>query len=82
MQTRGLAASFEGLNSSVAQSAGKLWCCKVTVKKWLMLVLEVKTTWSLKVFIDYVVVKIEVKWFWVWKLFRRHIVKALISLQI
>jgi len=30
-----------------------------------MLVLEVKTTWSLKVFIDYVVVKIEVKWFWV-----------------
>jgi len=30
-----LAASFECLNSSLAQSASKLWCCKVTVKKWL-----------------------------------------------
>jgi len=32
IQTRGLAASFEGLNSSLAQSAGKLRWCKVTVK--------------------------------------------------
>jgi len=29
------------LNSSLAQSAGKLWWCKVTVKKWFTLVLTV-----------------------------------------
>jgi len=32
MQTRRLAASFEGLNSSLAQSAGKLWRCKMVPK--------------------------------------------------
>jgi len=35
MQTLGLPASFEGLNSSLAQLAGKLWSCKVMAKKWL-----------------------------------------------
>jgi len=32
MQTRRLAASFKGLNSSLAQSHGKLWHCKATQK--------------------------------------------------
>jgi len=32
MQSRGLATSFEGLNSSLAQLPGELWCCKVVQK--------------------------------------------------
>jgi len=28
MQTRRIVASYEGLNSSLAQSPGKLWSCK------------------------------------------------------
>jgi len=32
MQTVRLAASFEGLNSSLAQSPGELWSCKSGLK--------------------------------------------------
>jgi len=32
ISTRRRAASYEGLNSSLAQSAGKLWSCKVERK--------------------------------------------------
>jgi len=31
MQTRRLTAPFEGLSSSLAQSASKLWNCKIMV---------------------------------------------------
>jgi len=40
IQTRRLAASFEGLNNSLAQPACELWRCKVTKEKWLMQVLK------------------------------------------
>jgi len=46
MQTGRLAASFEGLNKSLAHSAGKLWSCKVMVIKWLTWVLKGKPTWQ------------------------------------
>jgi len=32
--TRRLAESVEGLNSSLAQLAGKKWCCKALPKQW------------------------------------------------
>jgi len=32
LRTRRLAVSFEGLNSSLAQSTGELWSCKVARK--------------------------------------------------
>ena len=35
IQTKRL-VSFEGLNSSLAQSPDKLWSCKVAWKMWLM----------------------------------------------
>jgi len=41
-----LAASFEDLNSSLAQSASDLWSCKVMINKWLTQVLNVKPTWQ------------------------------------
>jgi len=41
MQTRRLAASLEGLNSSLAQLAGELQSCKVMVNKWLTWVSKV-----------------------------------------
>jgi len=31
MQTRRLVTSFEGLNSSLAQSLGELWSCEVAL---------------------------------------------------
>jgi len=34
MQSRRLPTSFEHLNSSLAQKAGKLWSCTVMVIKW------------------------------------------------
>ena len=42
MQSIRLAASFEGLNSSLAQLTGELQSCKVMVIKWLTWVLKVK----------------------------------------
>jgi len=44
MQTRRLVASFDGLSSSLAQSAGELQSCKVMVNKWLTQVVKVKPT--------------------------------------
>jgi len=35
-QTRSFAKSFEGLNSSLVQSTGELWSCKVAQKLRLM----------------------------------------------
>jgi len=32
--TRRLAESVECLNSSLAQSAGEVWCCKTSQKNW------------------------------------------------
>jgi len=49
MQTRRL-ASFDGLNSSLAQSPGKLQRCNMTVKEWFMRVL---TPWRLGGFGDF-----------------------------
>jgi len=40
IQTRRLTKSFVGVNSSLAQSPGKLRRCKVTVKTWLTRVLQ------------------------------------------
>jgi len=34
IQTRRLAASFEGLNSSLARLAGELWSCLLTLEMW------------------------------------------------
>jgi len=33
--TRRLATTFEGLNSSLGQSPGELWSCKLASKRWL-----------------------------------------------
>jgi len=49
MQTRRFAASVEGFYSSLAQSAGELWCCQVMVKKWVTPVLRVKNNSAPKV---------------------------------
>jgi len=35
IDTARLSTSLKGLNSSLAQSVGKLWWCKVTWEKWL-----------------------------------------------
>jgi len=42
VQSGRLVTSFEHLKSSLAQSAGELWCFKVMVFKWLTWVLKVK----------------------------------------
>jgi len=42
MQIRKLATSFEGLNSSLAETPGQLWCCKNVGWTWAF---EVRRSW-------------------------------------